>query len=212
MPTSYIIPGLDMDDELFAAAAEGLAEHVPDLPPLSYEDITDPMRWWRVPGPDDDGDGEPIAYKAEFLVSRTLARTVKVNRWYGPDLRSGETSKPHTHPWEVMEAHPVLGGYDDAHWHRTAAGLIVEQGTTSNLPGTVNRIIARDYHEVTAVKDPGRTLSVMVCGPWIHDQDHRGVWGHLDLHTGRHVPVQHDPVDQERFAARTRRINPQHTG
>ncbi|OXM47519.1 hypothetical protein [Amycolatopsis alba] len=74
----------------------------------------------------------------------------------------------------------------------------------------MNRIFARDYHEVTSIADPGRTVSVIVCGRWIHDEAHQGVWGHLDLHTGCHVPVQRDPVEKRRFQARLHRINPQH--
>lgn len=50
----------------------------------------------------------------------------------------------------------------------------------------------------------------MVCGRWIHDAQYKGIWGHLDLHTGCHVPVQRDPVEQERFQQRLHQINPQH--
>lgn len=109
-----------------------------------------------------------------------------------------------------MEAYPVLGAYEDQHWHRSASGVLVQKGTVLNAPGSVNRIFARDYHEVTSIAAPGRTVSVMICGRWIHDEANRGIWGHLDLHDGCHVPVQRDPVEQERFRARTRRINPQH--
>jgi hypothetical protein len=79
------------------------------------------------------------------------------------------------------------------------------------MPGTVNRIIARDYHEVTELADPGRTVSVMICGRWLCDDADRGVWGHLDLDTGEHVPVQRDQVAQARFEARLDWLNPQHT-
>jgi len=208
--TLEIIPGLTVDDELYGAAAEGLALHAPDQDALTWDAFADATRWWLVPGPDDDDAGVPIGYKAEFVMTQTVDLTIKINIWYAPDLRARETSKPHNHPWEVMEAHPVLGGYTDEHWRRTAAGLLVEQGHTVNLPGAVNRIFARDYHEVTEIADPGRTVSVMVCGRWLHDEGHRGVWGHLDLDTGCHVPTQRDPAEQERFRARTRRINPQH--
>lgn len=205
-----IIPGITLDEELFGAASEGLAAHAPDQPALTWDTFADPTRWWLVPGPDDDDAGVPLGYKAEFVVTQTLDLTIKINIWYRPDLRSAETSKPHTHPWEVMEAHPVLGGYEDQHWHRSASGLLVQQGSVLNLPGSVNRIFARDYHEVTSIASPGRTMSVMVCGRWIHDEANKGIWGHLDLHTGCHVPVQRDPVEQERFRARMYRINPQH--
>ncbi len=204
-----IIPGLILDEELYGAAAAGLAAHARGHV-VSWEEIADPARWWRVPSPDDDDQGVPLPYKDEFLVTQTPHLTIKVNVWHRPDLRCGETSRPHTHPWEVMEAYPVLGGYEDDHWHRTAAGQLVEVGSALNVPGRVNRIHARDYHEVTAIHEPGRTVSVLVCGRWIHDEERQGVWGHLDLHTGDHVPVQRDPVEQARFRARLRAINPQH--
>jgi len=205
-----IIPGLTLDEDLYAAAADGLATHAPDQPALTWEAATDPARWWLVPSPDDDDQGAPLPYKAEYVVTQTLDLTVKVNIWHRPDLRRGETSRPHNHPWDVMEAHPVLGGYEDMHWHRTAAGLLVDQGTATNTPGSVNRIHARDYHEVVSIADPGRTVSVMVCGRWIHDEDRQGVWGHLNLDTGCHVSVQRDPSEQDAFRARLHKINPQH--
>jgi hypothetical protein len=205
-----VIPGLVVDDELHAAAAGGLAVHAPTLPAISWEEFTDPTRWWLVPSPDDDAASCPLPYKAEFLVIQTAFFTVKVNIWYRPDLRAGETSRPHTHPWEVMEAYPVHGSYEDEHWIRTASGQLVGQGSVINERGSVNRIFARDYHEVTAVADPGRTVSVLVCGRWIHDAHHRGIWGHLDLATGCHVPVQLDEDELARFRTRLSRINPQH--
>jgi hypothetical protein len=210
MAKTLIIPGLEVDDTIYNAAAAGLAAHAPGQPALTPEAFIDPSRWWLVPGPDDDDTGVPVAYKAEFELVQSLDLTIKINKWFRPDLRSKETSKPHTHPWEVMEAYPVLGGYEDAHWHRTAAGELVEQGSVLNQPGSVNRIFARDYHEVTSIAEPGRTVSVMICGRWIHDKANQGIWGHLDLHTGCHVPVQRDEADRERFRARLYRINPQH--
>lgn len=187
-----------------------MTEHGRDLSPLGWEAFTDPTRWWMVPSPDDDDFGVPLGYKAEYLVLQTLELTVKINLWYRPDLRSTETSRPHTHPWEVMEAHPVLGGYEDEHWHRTAAGLLVRQGSIINVPGSVNRIFARDYHEVTSIAEPGQTVSLMICGRWIHNETNQGIWGHLDLATGCHVPVQRDDAERERFQTRMYRINPQH--
>lgn len=206
-----IIPGISVDDEMYQAAAEGLALHAPDQRSLTWESFTDPSRWWLVPSPDDDDAGIPIGYKAELELVQTVDLTIKINIWYLPDLRRGETSTPHTHPWEVMEAHPVLGGYTDEHWQRTATGLLVQQGSATNVPGGVNRIFARDYHEVVEIAEPGRTVSVMICGRRLHDDTNRGIWGHLDLATGCHVPVRRDPVQQQRFQARRRAINPHRT-
>src|SRR6266536_3253646 len=83
--TLEVIPGLVLDEELFAAAAEGLATHAPDLPALTWAEFTDPRRWWLVPGPDNDADGNPLAYKAEFVVIQNGEVTIKINIWYRPD-------------------------------------------------------------------------------------------------------------------------------
>jgi hypothetical protein len=207
---STIVPGLCVDTDIYEAAASGLATHIPDRPRLSWREFTAPARWWLVPGPEDDGEGNPLPYKAECVLLETSALTIKINLWYRPDLRGAGDSRPHSHPWEVMEAHPVLAGYRDEHWHRTASGVVVPRGQVEQMPGTVNRIIARDYHEVTEIADPGRTVSVMICGRWLCDDADQGVWGHLDLDTGEHVPVQRDHVAQARFEARLARLNPQH--
>ncbi|GAB3903995.1 hypothetical protein ACFQ1S_07435 [Kibdelosporangium lantanae] len=86
----------------------------------------------------------------------------------------------------------------------------VSQATARNVAGTVNRIFSRDYHEVTRILAPGRTVSVMVRGRWLHDTAHQGVWGYLDLHTGNHVPVRRSHAEQARFRARLHWLNPQH--
>ncbi|TCO57144.1 hypothetical protein [Actinocrispum wychmicini] len=210
MNTIEIVPGLVLDDEMLDAATAGLAEHAPEVPALTRDQLLDPLRWWRVPGPDDDDAGVPLACKDEFVVFRSDDLTIKIMRWLGPDLRKGETSQPHTHAWRVMEAHPLLHGYVDDHWYRTATGVVVHQGSTINLAGDVNRIFDLDYHEVIEVVEPGRTLSLVICGPRVLDAQGRGKWGHLDLDTGCHVPIQRNSDEHQRFRQRLYRINPQH--
>lgn len=210
MPPVTVIAGLDLDHELYEAAEHGVSTHAVGQPPLRWEDFRDPSRWWLVPGPEDDDQGVPLPYKAEFVLTQTRDLTIKINRWFEADLRTGDEPRPHTHPWEVMEAYPLLGGYEDQHWHRTATGLLVERGTHFHQPGGLNRIFARDYHMVTAIADPARTLSITVCGRWLRDDGGRGQWGHLDLCSGAHIPVQRDEAEQDHFRQRLLQLNPQH--
>jgi hypothetical protein len=60
-----IAPGLTLDHGLYDAAAAGVADQLPDLPPLRPEDFFG-TGWTLVP---DELTGEP--YKAELEVSRT---------------------------------------------------------------------------------------------------------------------------------------------
>uniref|UniRef100_UPI003F492805 hypothetical protein n=1 Tax=Amycolatopsis sp. CA-096443 TaxID=3239919 RepID=UPI003F492805 len=55
------------------------------------------------------------------------------------------------------------------------------------------------YHEVTEIHEPGRTLSLMVCG-----RGERGTWGHLNTSTGLHTPTLPNPG----FKAKLRQLNP----
>lgn len=74
-----IAPGLTLDSALYEAAAAGVAEHLPDLRPLQWEDFVS-RQWTLVP---DELTGEP--YKAELTVSKTSGWTVKTNLWLAPD-------------------------------------------------------------------------------------------------------------------------------
>ncbi|WP_169542001.1 DUF3558 domain-containing protein [Nocardia jiangxiensis] len=171
-----IIPGLIVEDEIFAAAAAALATHAPDRPPLMWEIFADATRWWLIPRLYDDSAGVPLAYKAEFILLETLDLTIKINVWFLPDLRDRESSRPHTHPWEVFEAYPVLGAYEDENWHRSASGLLMHRGSMVHRPGMVNRLFARNYHEVTFIEAPGRTVSVMICGRRVTEFGGSGGW------------------------------------
>lgn len=192
-----IVPGIAVDDELFGAAATGVAAHAPDADPLSWETFSDPARWWLVP--DDCGEG----YKAELELLMEDEQTLKINLWSLPDLRGGAVSAPHSHPWP-FEAHVLLGGYTEDRYEITGS---VDGDTPPVRPllgvehhaGGINDVPRSVYHEVTEIHEPGRTLTLMVCG-----QRERGAWGYLDTTTGAHRRQAPDP----RFAARLRALNP----
>jgi hypothetical protein len=189
--TTTIIPGLTVDEELFGAAAAGIAAYLPDLAPLTWRRFTSPADWWLVP----DADG--VGYKAELTLADTTERTVKVNRWFLPDLRGGQEPAPHSHPWH-FRAHVLLGGYSEDRYHVGRSGSVFVALGMEHHQGGTNEVPLVTYHEVTAIHEPGRTLSLMVCGPRTPG------WGYLDVHTGAHKPVPADPT----FAARLAALNP----
>ncbi|NKQ55602.1 hypothetical protein HFP15_22215 [Amycolatopsis sp. K13G38] len=191
MKTTTIAPDLTLDEAMFEAAAEGFATDVPDLAPLTWERFTHAPDWTLVPN--DCGD----AYKAELVLRNTRDSTLKLNIWNLPDLRGGEVSQPHSHPWHFT-AHVLLGGYNEDRYSPENGTIHRERGV-EHTAGCVNDVPKAVYHEVTAIHDPGRTVSLMVCG-----QGARGDWGYLDLATGEREPVRPDPD----FAAKLRALNP----
>lgn len=76
--------------------------------------------------------------------------------------------------------------------------------TQSHTAGEVNGITREQFHEVTAIHEPGRTLSLMICG-----LGERGAWGHLDPGSG--VFELNDPSADPGFSDRLYAINPQHS-
>ncbi|MFE7135431.1 hypothetical protein ACFVIM_31685 [Streptomyces sp. NPDC057638] len=195
MTTVEIAPGLVLDDEQFGAAEAGVAARAPGLGALTWERFTTPRDWTLVP--DECGRG----YKAEFVLFSTRAATAKVNVWFAPDLRRGREPfpHPHSHPW-AFDAHVLLGGYDEDRYTPDGGAIRAERGV-EHRAGGLNRVPLEVYHEVTAVHEPGRTLTLMVCGP-----GERGRWGYLDLATGQHRGAAPDPGFTERLKA----LNPQH--
>ena len=191
MMTTTIVPGLALDETLYEAAAAGVASHVPGLPPLTWERFAQPDAWTLVP----DGYGQ--GYKAEFVLEATPVRTLKVNLWNLPDLRGGDKSTPHSHPWD-FRAYVLLGGYSEDRYVPEGATVRAERAV-EHRAGGVNDVPRAVYHEVTEVHAPGRTLTLMVCG-----RGQRGSWGYLDVATGRHQAVGPDPG----FADRQRALNP----
>ncbi len=52
------------------------------------------------------------------------------------------------------------------------------------------------YHEVTAIAEPGRTLTLMLCGA-----GRQGAWDYLDPETGRTYGSAADPGFRDRLVA-----------
>ncbi|MER8002966.1 hypothetical protein [Streptomyces sp. NPDC095613] len=186
-----ISPGLLVDEALHEAASEGIGLYAPNCAPLTWDRFVAPAGWWLVP--DETGDG----YKAECVLEDTQDRTIKINLWFLPDLRGGQKAQPHSHPWD-FHAHVLLGGYNEDRYVPDG-GTVRAERSVEHQAGAVNRVPIDVYHEVTQIHDPGRTLTLMVCG-----RGERGRWGYLDINTGTRVPVQPDP----KFAARLRALNP----
>lgn len=184
-------------------AAVGIQTYAPDVAPLTWETFVDPVSWWMIP--DETGEG----YKAELTLRNDGERTIRLNNWFLPDLRGGEVSRPHSHPW-WFEARVLAGGYTEDRYERlgdhvAGAPSVREQLGVEHRAGGRNEVPLSVYHEVTEIHEPGRTLSLMVCG-----RSEKVAWGYLDTASGCHMPVLRDPAEREQFRMRLYRLNPQH--
>lgn len=198
MKAIEIIPGLRVDENVYGAVRwEGLTRQAPHLSGLSWEQFTDPSRWWLIPGRDGS------LSRAEMTLRESADETVKANVWFMPERRphgSRYKPRPHSHPWD-FRSHILLGAYYEDRYTltdgrvRSTHGAGVQKGDTNMVPRT-------EYHEVVGVWDPGRTVSLMLCGA-----GERGAWGYLDLDKGVHVPARRDP----RFLAKLKVLNPHRT-
>lgn len=193
MSTVEVIPGLVLDEEMFEAAAAGVADLAPDLAPLSWETITSASRWLNIP--DDCGE----LSKSEMTLLNTAERTVRLNVWRRADLRGGEKPMPHNHPWQSFTGHVLLGGYAEARYELDPAGGVLAELDVQHASPAANVVGHDTYHEVSAVHAPGRTVSLMVCG-----RGRRGDWGYLDVDSGEHKRLQ--PVKD--FAVMFAALNP----
>ncbi|MFF7446509.1 MULTISPECIES: hypothetical protein [unclassified Streptomyces] len=186
MRTVRVVPGLTVDEELFDATVDGLARFTPDES-LTWAEFTSEDRWLLVP----DSDG--VGYKAEAVLRREEGRTVKVNLWMAPDLRDGEKSRPHNHPWEFT-AHILAGGYTEQRYEVVDGQVVTE--TQVHMAGDTNEVPLSTFHEVTDIQAPGRTLTLMVCGA-----GREGDWGYLNPTTGELEPNRPDPGFRDRLIA-----------
>jgi hypothetical protein len=189
---TLIIPGLQVDEGQFELVAAALGEHAPDVA-LTWERFTDPMAWCLVPDP----EGE--VFKAEMLIVQTQPRTIKLNIWHAPDLRDNVGPRPHSHPWSKFRGLILAGGYEEDRY--TEASGTVTRETRTYEAGDVNTVKHAEYHEVTRILEPGRTLSLMLC-----DEGVRGAWGYLDPQTAEFR--FNDPADHTRFTQLFRVLNP----
>lgn len=184
-----ITQGLSVTVADYELVAAGLAQHLPEET-LTWEEFTDPARWWRVP----DGTGD--VYKNELVLAETAGRTVKVNWWGLPDRRGGAKPQPHNHPWP-FRAHILAGGYTEDRY-TADGGQVHTETAVEHRAGAVNTVPLAVFHEVTGIHDGG-AVSLMVC-----ERGERGTWGYLDLDTGQVLRPETDPG----FTGRLRALNP----
>lgn len=186
-----IIPGLTVDREMYERVVAGLAEHAPEES-LTWEVFTSEDGWTLVPNPDG------VGYKAELVLRRSPDVTIKVNLWMRTDLRAGQEPQPHGHPWPFT-AHVLLGGYDEQRYELVDGK--VSTTTMTHSAGGANHLPLHVFHEVTDIHEPGRTVTLMICG-----KGTKGDWGYLDPVTGTITANQDmpDPTFKQRMVA----INP----
>lgn len=193
MKQKQIVPGLHVDEGMYGTVRwEGLFRHVPRFGNLSWERFTNPSGWWLIPAHDG------TLSRAELTLCEGDTETVKINVWFMPE-RPGDNGKPrpHSHPWD-FRSHILLGAYYEDRY-TLSDGQVHSIHGTGHLRGEVNDMPRSAYHEVVGVHDPGRTVSLMVCGP-----GERGAWGHLDPDKGEHVSATRDP----QFVAQLDALNP----
>jgi hypothetical protein len=186
------IPDLKLTHDLYERAADGVRTHLPSLPALTREGFADLSSWACIP--DDQG----LLSKAEKILVRTPTLTAKINIWFRADLRGGNKPLPHNHPWTRFTGYLLGAGYDEDRYEVEGQDVTATLGLRHVSPAA-NTLDHATYHEVSAVHEPGKTLSLMVCSAW-----RRGDWGHLDVDTGRHIPLEADPDFDAKFAALNR--------
>jgi hypothetical protein len=191
MQSVQIIPGLHVDEEMFERATEALAAHTPDQK-ITWESFIDQNNWLLVPDPDGFG------YKAEYKVLQSANRTIKINLWMSPDLRAGDAPMPHNHPWPFT-AYVLMGGYKESRYKVVDGNVITT--TEVHRAGDENDVPIDLFHEVTEIHEPGRTLTLMVCGEGI-----QGEWGYIDPETGEFRPNQPDPSFKMHLRERNPRL------
>jgi hypothetical protein len=181
----------------FAGAPEQVAT-------FTWKRFTTRESWLLIP---DVEHPERPWYKAELVIKQgpPYLQTNKLNVWKFPDLRRDGAPMPHSHPWEEFTGNLLMGGYEEDRYDvslpdqlranprasATLGNVSVNTGVVHQA-GECNRISRVTFHEVTRILDPGRTLSLMDCGPGIKDG-----WGYLDPDSGLYTPNKQSPTDSK---------------
>lgn len=191
MQAIQVIPGVTLTTDMYETTNHGLARYAPWLVPLSWDRFVAPSSWLAIP--DEHGD----LSKAEMTLTNTPERTVRLNVWFRPDLRAGRGKPmPHNHPWRSFTGHVLAGGYTEDRYQLGGDGAVRAELGVEHGRRTDNTVDHDVYHEVTAVHEPGETLSLMTC-----EAGRRGDWGYLDIDTGEHRRLQPVARFDEWFAA-----------
>ncbi len=174
-----VIQGLVIDEEMFQRAEAGVARYAPHIAPLTWETFTRSGIWINVP----DASGELSKSELTLLIGEPA--TVKLNIWHSPDVRGGDMVVPHNHRWLSFTGHLLSGGYDEDRYTRrnidpeTGEAEVQSQRLSHHSPEG-NEVAHDVFHEVVGIHDPGRTMSLVVCG-----FGKFGNWSHLDVETGK---------------------------
>ncbi|HJP81279.1 MAG TPA: hypothetical protein VJ841_02720 [Candidatus Saccharimonadales bacterium] len=203
MTSVTIAQGLTLDEEMFERSLEAVRECVPDrAPTFTWEFFTTRENWLLIP--DVEHPEEPW-YKAELVIKQgaPYLQTNKLNVWRRPDLRRSGAPMPHSHPWRKFTGHLLMGGYKEDRYEVERASVLSEDPFSEadlggvhvkqdviHQAGQRNLIDETTFHEVTEVLEPGRTLSLMDCGP-----GRKEGWGYLDPETGLYLPNKKSPSD-----------------
>jgi hypothetical protein len=181
-----VVPGLVLDDEMYEIAVAALRQHAADLVSgFTWDRFTARRSWCLVP---DANRPDVPFYKAELVLldEAPWTRTVKLNVWTAADVRKDGAPWPHKHPWP-FDAHLLLGGQKESRY--VVTGGRVEMTTCEHVAGDVNGVPLDVFHEITEILAPGRTMSLMDCGP----SQGIGSWGYLNPDTGAFIPTAPDP-------------------
>jgi hypothetical protein len=197
-----VAPNLVLDDDMYDLARAALSMHAPDeVEGFTGEQFFARESWVLVPDPEHP---EVPWYKAELVIKNRAPwdQTLKLNVWWSPDLRKSGEPLPHSHPWPFT-GHVLLGGYTEDRYEVADPGSLlvdphsfgevglanIAQGV-EHRAGQGNEIDLVTFHEVTAIHEPGRTISLMNCGLGRKDG-----WGYLDPSTGTYTPNKQSPTD-----------------
>lgn len=210
-----VTPELILDEDMYGLALEALGLYAPDRAAgFTWEWFTARKSWMLIP--DVEHPNDPW-YKAECGVQNgpPHIQTIKLNVWRSADLRRDGVPMPHSHPWNEFTGHVLMGGYEEDRYEVVQKALLagsprkqhsVGVGSVTNdvrhQAGDHNLLPLTTFHEVTKVLEPGRTLSLMDCGP-----GRKEGWGYLDPETGLYTPHEDSPIDP-RFMQLLRDRNP----
>ena len=194
MTVFEIRPGHTVTGHVFEQVRAFLAAEYPDvLPGLTWEAFTAPAAGaFLIPDP------SGLVSKLEMILTDTPALTVKVNRWYHPDLRAGARPAPHNHRWAVMRSRILSGAYRE-HTYRSEAHGVADEARTHEA-GADNVLPHHDFHEVEHVEPDTWTC-------FVGTRSQPGDWGYLDIETGHYThnaAISPDPG----FTAAFRALNP----
>ncbi len=184
-----VAPSLVLDDEMYELALDALGQCAPEqVAGFTWNRFIDRESWRLIP--DVANPDEPF-FKAECKVKHgpPYEQTIKLNVWRSPDLRRDGAPVPHNHPYRRFRSRILRSGYTEDRY-TVHDGRVELERDCLHQAGGVNDMPHDVFHEVTSVLEPGRTLTLMDCGP-----SKKEYWGYLDPDTGLYTPNKKSPID-----------------